>query len=97
MTDAENDYKDMRRFQQQFIDADQALRAITERLNEMDTRFAIAFEALEKIAAVTYGTELCNTEEENNKILAEHFFWHQNIARDAIKHLRATGSEPESK
>lgn len=40
--------------------------------------------ALEQIAAPTYGTELCNTDEENNEILGHHMFWHQSIARKAL-------------
>lgn len=42
-------------------------------------------EALEKIAAPTYGTELCNSDVENNEILARHHFINQKIAREALK------------
>lgn len=41
--------------------------------------------ALEKIAKPTYGTELCNTEEENNAILAPWVFIYQNTAREALE------------
>lgn len=40
--------------------------------------------ALERIAAPTYGTELCNSDEENNAILAPLVFLYQEIARDAL-------------
>jgi hypothetical protein len=40
--------------------------------------------AIKKIAAVTYGTEPCNSKEENSEILVSHFFAHQNIAREAL-------------
>jgi hypothetical protein len=42
-------------------------------------------EALEQIATTTYGTELCNSDDENNEILAKHHFINQGIARDALK------------
>lgn len=41
------------------------------------------YEALQAISKNTYGTELSNSDAENNEILAEHFFIHQNIARKA--------------
>jgi len=40
--------------------------------------------ALENIARPTYGTELCNSDQENNEIIARHFFDHQRIARNAL-------------
>lgn len=40
--------------------------------------------ALIVIAKPTYGTELCNSDEENNEILAHHFFIHQYIAKKAL-------------
>lgn len=42
-------------------------------------------DALIIISKNTYGTECCNTEEENNEILARDMFWHQSIAREALK------------
>jgi hypothetical protein len=41
--------------------------------------------ALEEICKPTYGTELCNTDEENNEILARHYSIYRNIAREALK------------
>jgi hypothetical protein len=43
--------------------------------------------ALEDIAAPTYGTELINTKEENNEILARHHFSNQATARAALKEI----------
>lgn len=40
--------------------------------------------ALEEISKVTYGTELCNSNEENNSILAPRVFQYQRIAREAL-------------
>ncbi len=42
-------------------------------------------DALIIISKNTYGTECCNTEEENNEILARDMFWRQSIAREALK------------
>ncbi len=42
-------------------------------------------EALEKIAANTYGTEVLNTDEENDAIMAPWAFRYQIIARAALK------------
>lgn len=42
---------------------------------------------LEYIKKNTYGTESCNSEEENNEILARHFFSHQNKARECLASL----------
>lgn len=41
--------------------------------------------ALEVVAKPTYGTELCNSDEENNEILDHHLFINQRIARQALK------------
>ena len=41
-------------------------------------------EALEEICKPTYGTELCNTDEENNEILAAYYSIYLNIARKAL-------------
>ena len=42
------------------------------------------YKALEVIAAPTYGTELCETDEVNDKILARHHFSNQTVARNAL-------------
>lgn len=71
---------------------DQATRLVVP--GEVDTgdafrkMLSIAVVALEKISAPTYGTEICNSDEENNKILADHFFLHQRIARQAIVKIK---------
>jgi len=52
------------------------------------TKLDTAVEALESISANTYGTELCNTDEENNEILASHYFVHQNIGREALAKIK---------
>jgi hypothetical protein len=65
------------------------LRGYEEARNYFLIKNAELKEALEKIAAVTYGTELCNTDEENNEILASHFFYHQRIARKVLEEVRA--------
>ena len=47
-------------------------------------RIAKLESALGKIAADTYGTELCNSDAENNEILGAHLVRFQKIARDAL-------------
>lgn len=55
---------------------------------ELNSKLAKAVTVLEQIAANTYGTELCNTEEENNAITAGHFFHHQQLARNILAELK---------
>lgn len=54
-----------------------ALRHAYDRIADLE-------EALRAIAANTYGTELCNTAEENLYIVSRHLSRHQQIARDAL-------------
>ncbi len=57
--------------------AQSTLEAAQKRILELE-------EALKEIAKVTYGTELCNSDEENNAILAPWVFRYQEIARKAL-------------
>lgn len=52
-------------------------------------------EALDYIAKTTYGTEFCNSDEENNSILAPWVFRYQNKAREALAKCGST--EPTTK
>jgi hypothetical protein len=51
---------------------------------------AVLLKVLEAIVKPTYGTELCNTDAENNEILTAHFWRHIDIARKAIAAYRAS-------
>lgn len=48
------------------------------------TSILLVLAALGKIAKPTYGTELCNSQEENNEIMARYTFGYQEIARQAL-------------
>ena len=61
-----------------------------EGLGEASIKFLIARVkqlevALEEIMKPSYGTELCNTDEENNEILANHWRRHWEIAHKAVE------------
>lgn len=45
-------------------------------------------EALEQIQKPTYGTEMCNSNGENNSILAPLIFQYQKIARECLTSLK---------
>lgn len=68
----------------ELIQLSQALEDCQKRLAGSEERVRVAREALEKIAKPTYGTELCNSSEENDPILASHMLSHQKIARSAL-------------
>ena len=53
----------------------------------LESKLAVAVEALKTMSSVTYGTELCNSDEENNEILANNFFRHQKIAEEALQSI----------
>lgn len=55
---------------------------------ELKSKLAKAITVLEQIAAVTYGTECCNTNEENDAITARYFFSHQQLARNILADLK---------
>ena len=63
------------------------LEATEKELDRLRKEHAMMKETLSKISANTYGTETCNTEEENNAILARHFFRHQNMTRECLAKL----------
>jgi len=59
----------------------QTERAQYERVLQM---LMIAEKALQSIGGPSFGTELCNSDEENNEILATHHFSNQTTARKAL-------------
>jgi hypothetical protein len=58
------------------------------KLMRAEANLAVAVEALEKISKPTYGTELCNSEEENNSILAPWALAYQMLSREALSKIR---------
>ncbi len=49
--------------------------------------------ALKYVCRVTYGTELINSDEENNEILARHFFNSADTARKTLAEVEKIESE----
>ncbi len=47
-----------------------------------------AIEVLRMIAQNSYGTEICNSKEENNEILANHYFINQQLAREFLEKIK---------
>jgi hypothetical protein len=60
---------------------------VSEREKELEAKLQMAVEGLRECCKVTYGTELCNTDEENNEILARHFFALQKSASQTLEKL----------
>ena len=56
------------------------------KMKDYDQRsnLALAIETLRMIAQNSYGTELCNSIEENNEILANHYFINQRLAKETL-------------
>jgi hypothetical protein len=67
----------------------QIIIALQARHDILVEAYGPLLEVIKKISKNTYGTEVCNTDEENNEILAQHFFYHQNIAREALAAYQA--------
>lgn len=57
---------------------------LLDKVDELEAENARLLKALQFISAPTYGTELCNTDAENNEILARHHFLSQSVARQAL-------------
>jgi hypothetical protein len=72
---------------QRFLFAGPEYMKIEDENYVLASKLKIALEALKTISGNTYGTEICNSDEENNEILAQHFFVHQGIARKAVKEI----------
>ena len=65
----------------------------TAALSSKTDKVQILIAALKYVCRVTYGTELCNTDEENNEILARHFFNSADKAREALKAYQTDESD----
>lgn len=48
----------------------------------------LALETLRMIAQNSYGTEISNPTEENNEILASHYFINQQLARETLEKIK---------
>ena len=67
------------------IDYPHLARKQAERIAELESENRRLREALEKIAAPTYGTELWNTHKERAEIYRTHLTSFQTIARAALQ------------
>ena len=73
----------------------QNYQSALKRIEALKAKNDVMREALEYVCRVTYGTEFSNTKEENNEILARHYFNSADRARLALEKIQTSTNIPQ--